>query len=431
MMTKNRALSLARQSALALALLLPSAAPVLAQDADLTKQLHDIAQETATLRHLPPLESIDDQILSRDELLAEMPQLIAEETDLEQLNGATRALIALGLLPPGSDLLDMTVRLMGEQAAGFYDPITDEMIVVADGDFSAEAYYYSHEVVHALQDAYLDPDDFMEEINTDNDDAATAAAALYEGDAVTASNLYLGNHSELAIDLLRESQVASTEMDSAPAPMVVDLIFPYISGEAFVSRLLDDGGWEAVDAAYADLPASTEQILHPEKYLERDQPVTLALPDPAEAMGAAWSLVSENTLGELQTAALLANLQPGEGFNTMTGELQFPEAARNAAAGWGGDRYALWQDASGQEALVWRTAWDTPQDARAFSRALAKYEEQRWSGIFNGESPDDIALVTPDIASRILLDGQEVYYVQTSTLPLADSALAALRAAGE
>lgn len=411
-------------------MLLSSLAPALAQDADLANQLHEIAQETATLRELPPLEEIDDQILSRDELLAEMPKIIAEETDPDQLNGATRALIAIGLLPPGSDLLDMTVRLMGEQAAGFYDPITDEMIVVADGDFGAEAYYYSHEVVHALQDAYLDPDDFMEEINTDNDDAATAAAALYEGDAVAASNLYLGSHTELALDLLRESQAASTEIDSAPAPMVIDLVFPYLSGEAFVARLLADGGWEAVDAAYADLPASTEQILHPEKYLERDQPVTLALPDPVEAMGTGWSLVSENTLGELQTAALLANLQPGEGFNAITGDLQFPEAARNAAAGWGGDRYALWEDASGQEALIWRTAWDTPQDARAFSRALAQFEEQRWDSLYNGESPDDVALVTPEIASRILLDGQQVYYVQASALPLADSALAALRAVG-
>ena len=40
-----------------------------------------------------------------------------------------------------------------------------------------------------------------------------------------------------------------------------------------------------------------------------------------------------------------------------------------------------------------------------------------------------MALVTPDIAARILLDGQEVLYVQAPDLTLADAALAALQTA--
>jgi hypothetical protein len=73
--------------------------------------------------------------------------------------------------------------------------------------------------------------------------------------------------------------------------------------------------------------------------------------------------------------------------------------------------------------------WDTESDARAFSRALAQFGNNRWGGVFNGESPDDVALATPEIAARIELDGQEVRYVQAPTLALADAALAALQAA--
>jgi len=114
----------------------------------------------------------------------------------------------------------------------------------------------------------------------------------------------------------------------------------------------------------------------------------------------------------------------------VTGSIALPEAARNAAAGWDGDRYALWEDPqTRQEVLVWRTAWDTPDDARAFSRALAKFEEERWDGIFNGESPDDIALITADVAARIRLNGQEVFYVQAPDLPQSDAAQAALLSA--
>lgn len=424
--------TLARTSLFLLLVANVTSPTVLAQDATprpapaLEQQLAGIAAETADLRDLETLPDIDDVVLTRDELVQRLPGMISEELDPAELEGATRALIALGLLPEGSDLLDLTLRLLGEQVAGFYDPRTDEMIVVADGKFSAEAYYYSHEVVHALQDAYLDPNDLMEEITSDNDDRSLAMAALYEGDAVVTSTLYLGEHPELSLDLLREAQTESSELNAAPAAMVVTLVFPYISGQPFVERLYDAGGWDAVDAAYLDMPASTEQVLHPEKFLERDNPVTLALPQPSDALGDEWSEVHQNTLGELQLALLLADLPPGGGLNEITGQYEIPDPAWNAAAGWDGDRYALWADGNGQETLVWRTAWDTEQDARAFAAALTRYEEGRWNGIFNGESADDIALVTDNVAARLLLRGNEVFYVQSPTLELTDRAQSAL-----
>lgn len=424
--------TLARASLVTLLLAAGTTPLVGAQDATphrnpaLEQQLTEIAAETADIRELEALPDIDDVVLTRDELVQRLPEMISEELDPAELEDATRALIALGLLPEGSDLLDLTLRLLGEQVAGFYDPLTDEMIVVADSTFGAEAYYYSHEVVHALQDAYLDPDDLMEEITTDNDDESLALAALYEGDAVMASTFYLERYPALALDLLREGQAGNTELDSAPAAMIVTLVFPYISGLPFVDQLYQDGGWGAVDAAYADIPASTEQILHPEKYLERDQPVTLELPNPTEALGDGWSEVHQNTLGELQIALLLANLPAGSGLNMVTGQYDIPDPAWNAAAGWDGDRYALWADTAGQEALVWRTAWDSEQDARAFAAALARHKEERWGGIFNGESADDIALVTDDVAARLLLRGNEVFYVQSPGLGLTDQAQAAL-----
>ncbi|MCC2629544.1 MAG: hypothetical protein K0S14_3194, partial [Thermomicrobiales bacterium] len=384
--------------------------------------------ETAELRELPPLAEIDDVLVSQDELLAMMPELLAEEMTPDEAVAQSRSLAALGLIPAGTDLLDLTLRLMSEQVAGFYDPLSDEMLVLFDGNPGLTEYFYAHEVIHALQDAYLDPDDLMEDLTALNSDQTLATVALYEGDAVAGSTTYLERHPALTGALLREVGRDSPVMDAAPAAVVVTLLFPYTSGAAFVDRLRAESGWDTVDAAYGDMPASTEQILHPLKYLERDAPSLLALPDPVSALGADWRVVDEDALGELQTAVLLADLDPGEGFNGITGDVALPEAARNAAAGWDGDRFALWED-GGREILVWRSVWDTPQDARAFSRALAQFGNVRWNSVFNGESPDDVALVTPEIAARILLNGQEVLYVQAPDLPLADAALAALQTA--
>jgi hypothetical protein len=268
----------------------------------------------------------------------------------------------------------------------------------------------------------------MENPPTGNSDADLAELALYEGDAVAASNDYLAKHPALALAILKEPQSDFPELEQAPGASVVDLVFPYASGLSFVERLRAAGGWDRVNAAYADMPASTEQILHPETYLERDVPASVALPDPQTALGANWETVDADTLGELQISALLANLRSGGGFDTRTGQLALPEAARKAAAGWDGDRYALWSDGT-RDVLVWRSVWDTPEDARAFSRALAAFGEQRWGSEYHGESLDDVALVAPDIATQIQLDGQEVRYVQAPDRALADKALTALRTA--
>ncbi|HEX2280487.1 MAG TPA: hypothetical protein VHG52_01870, partial [Thermomicrobiales bacterium] len=81
-------LALLRTSILTITLALVTcgaAGGAFAQDeaADVTSELEAdldrIARETAELRELPPLAEIDDVLVSQDELLAMMPELIAEE----------------------------------------------------------------------------------------------------------------------------------------------------------------------------------------------------------------------------------------------------------------------------------------------------------------------------------------------------------------
>lgn len=194
--------------------------------------------------------------------------------------------------------------------------------------------------------------------------------------------------------------------------------FTYGQGEAFVAALRDEGGWDAVDAAYADPPVSTEQILHPEKYFgARDDPTPVALPDPAAALGDGWTLVHENALGELQTAVLLAN-QEASGFGPL------PEAAAAAAAGWDGDRYALWTDGQA-EVLVWRSVWDGDAEAAEFVAALRDREEARTGQAWT--AADGTGLIDGGRAVRLRRVGDEVTYVVAPTISLAGAALTALR----
>ena len=187
-----------------------------------------------------------------------------------------------------------------------------------------------------------------------SDDAALAYTALVEGSASALMYRYVDARfgDEETFGGLAASAFAPT--GDLPPYLMAQLAFPYIQGETFVNRLLELGGgsWDVVDTALRDRPpASTEQVMHPQAYVEADQPRPVRIAPP----GGGWRVVRGGTLGEWTTGKLLARA----GGTAWTA----------AAQGWGGDRYALLARGS-DRALVVRWVWDTPRDAREFLPAL-------------------------------------------------------------
>jgi hypothetical protein len=143
-------------------------------------------------------------------------------------------------------------------------------------------------------------------------------------------------------------------------PILRDVsLFPYERGLVLVSSIFQSGGWEAVDRAYADPPDSSEQVIHAAKFLTREDPIAVALPEGlAGRMGQGWSVGNEDTLGEFQLQIWLRGSTPSASTAVAT-----------AAAGWGGDRVVLLDGPNGARAAALFTAWDTAQDATEFAEA--------------------------------------------------------------
>lgn len=202
-------------------------------------------------------------------------------------------------------------------------------------------------------------------------DARLAMHALIEGDRLLLTALYRYGDPASA-DWPALIALAQTELptygeaiDSRPAWQGLRS-FPYEAGRAFVGTLYEMGGWEAVNRAYADPPCSCEQVLHPERYLgQRDVPAGVALPDARAALGAGWSVVVRDTLGEFVLRLYLAKVLD-------------PDVARQAADGWDGDVLVVWGHPDGRRAWAWRSVWDTPHEAAEFERALRTFIPQQF-----------------------------------------------------
>jgi hypothetical protein len=145
--------------------------------------------------------------------------------------------------------------------------------------------------------------------------------------------------------------------------------FPYREGARFAAALLQSGWWPAVNSAYLRPPASTEQILHPEKYLASppDTPRVVSLPDLSEELED-WTLAVQDVAGELVLRAHLDQYLP----DTLEAE--------EAAAGWDGDLAAVWRDLDDRNVLVMRIFWDSAEDAIEFSQSYTTLIDRRLRG---------------------------------------------------
>src|SRR5690606_10114950 len=154
------------------------------------------------------------------------------------------------------------------------------------------------------------------------------------------------------------------------APLVVreSLIFPYIDGLFFVGALKEKGGWEAVDAVYDDPPMSTEQIIHPEKYLDRDDPVAVRFDLPRPLLS--WRNIYDDVSGELGAYLILK-----QHLITLDGDRTL---AAPATTGWDGDRSLLLEHEDGQLLYLSLSTWDSESDAEEFYDATREVTSLRF-----------------------------------------------------
>jgi len=316
-------------------------------------------------------------------------------------------LIMLGLLPEGTDLAETAAATYGESVAGYYDPRTERMRIVAGAQTANRVLYemtVAHELGHALEDQRFGFD--LDRLVA-GDDAALAYSALIEGSATALMYRYVEDRfgPEETLGGLLSSAFAPT--GNLPPFLMAQLVFPYTAGEAFVGRLLEvGGGWSVVNAALRHRPpASTEQVMHPQAYLEVEEPVQVSLRAPSEALGPGWRPLRRGVMGEWMTGRLLARAG-GTG-------------AAAAAAGWGGDRYAL-LGRGGDRAIVARWTWDTPRDADEFDAALRAWVDGGLPGARPAGRAD--AWRTPDGAAALHRAGDTVTLVLAPDLALARAA---------
>ena len=342
----------------------PSATTPTAIDAFAAERA-EIEANVVEIRALRPKESVIPSMLTTTQLRQRLEEEFAEDYGPEEARQDAITLSAFDFLSPDFDIYNFILDLYTEEIAGFYDPESDEFVIIGDDEEfdTIEQWTHAHEYVHALQDQHYD----LEILSDDSlsSEEAFALQALAEGDATLVQTLYLtGGYfdQQQLFELLGDAfDIDTAVLDSAPPILAHELEFPYISGLAFVQALHDSGGFAAVDQAWENLPQSTEHILHPDRYLAGDVPQLVSVEPLTDTLGTGWQLVDEDSLGEFYLREYLSQQLDDDQVDS-------------AATGWGGDGYAVyWNEDEQAVVMVLKITWDTPADADDFNSTYVNY----------------------------------------------------------
>jgi hypothetical protein len=346
---------------------LPANTRVVAPAASRPEVISKIQQQVRQIRGLSPRAPVSLKFVTRAEIVSEYKQRY--ETHRTELFEEIALNRALGLIQPGVQLDPSSLSTMWSSSlSGVADLDKQTYTVVTDLQNSEvdEKTMVAKEYTLGILQQNFNCAQLQRRARTT--DAHMATAALYQGDAAAVSFFYLyGGMTQKQVDYVTSFRSKLYDPPIIPTGVSTRVMsvqyFPGWYGVGFIAALGvagDNFSWGAINRAYSDPPQSTSQILHSEQYRNRIAPVPVTLPDLGPALGSGWSAITKtDTLGEFITSVHLDEF------------LRDQQRASQAAEGWRGDSFALWQASGERLAFAWHFVWDKPQDTDEFFAAYS------------------------------------------------------------
>jgi hypothetical protein len=383
--------------------------PATQQSAEFLQTADEVLAEMSKLLSLPILSPLKKSLRSRDEIKAYLLQKMKEDKDADKRYADQKSMEKFGLLPKDYPLEQTLVKVLTEQIAGLYDPDSKEFFIADWNTDADERMVMAHELTHALHDQHFHIDKWSDAAKP-NDDAELARDAVVEGSAIAAMLDYIlrGKGSvrdlgELDPSTLMGDPNSSPELAKAPKILQDELLFPYTAGTTFTQRVLKaSSGWPDFHKVYENPPVSTQQIMHPDLYLQGMAPPKIVLPETATVISADWKKLDENNMGEFGLLEILK---------------QFLSKDRSTAlaATWSADRYAVFENQKSKRTLLlFRVRLGSDSDAARFFGAYSEVLESKYDmrtnlmrrpNYFSFDTPEDGVFLRCLASDCLVLEG--------------------------
>lgn len=371
-------------------------------------EIGEILQELGTMTGLKPPAKVASDTITKDRLKEFLDERLKEVVKPEEIRAEEITLKMFGLAPADFDLRRITVDLLTEQAAAFYDYRKKKLFLLEASANGLQRPVLVHELAHALADAHFDLERYIFKKGK-SDDGALARQSVMEGQAtwlmsewvVKQMGASLRKAPEMAENMSRLSAGSGSMFpvfDSAPLYLKESLMFPYTKGFVFQHAVIVKMGDEGFKEVFRRPPLSSQQILHPQKYFDRVAPTE---PKPPRVRIKGYKDLVSGVVGEFDHEVMLRQYAGDEG------------AA--AAASWRGAFFHIREDRKDKtrHALLYTSEWESPDAAAKFFRLYRKVQEGKWKDMkVNRESASEITGEGGGGFFRTWTEGSRVHSVE-------------------
>jgi hypothetical protein len=352
-----------------------TAAPAQPGDsAKLCALIPPLAEQLTKISGMPLRHAVPCDFITKEKIKAFLNKRVKEVAKPEDLRAEELTLKKFGLVPPDFDLARNTIDLLTEQAAAFYDYDKKKLFVTETTATETQEPVLSHELAHAIADQNYNLSKFIK-AGRNSDDGATARLAVMEGQATWLMSELLARGMGQS---LKDSPSLVTTMsgaadnaagqfpvfDKSPLYLRQTLVFPYTKGMLFQHAVFERDGQAGFGEVFRKPPASTQQILHPEKYFSGVKPTQPELPQPHLPKG--YKSLVGGSLGELEHAIMLE-------------QYSGKERAAELAPHWRGCAFDLEESKkAGRIVLLYAVEWDSEDAARQYFAAYRAQLAKKW-----------------------------------------------------
>lgn len=321
---------------------------------------------------------------------------------------------------------------VGGATAGFYEPgnatgggnETESVSLIGEVDELTLA----HELVHVMQDQHYNLS--AERFRPPVQDEQLASQGITEGEAEYIRLVY-EERCETEWQCYERTVGVGSGGESGfdgNVGILMTLIQPYSDGPEYVHTLREEGGWEAVEEKYEEVPTTSSEIIHVE---ERER----AEVEFENVATEGWSLYENagidgyDVAGEAsifvtfwyQSAPAPQGYGLGVidtfGFFSSDSEYSRFDYTSDVSEGWRGDRiYPYHRETNGENetGFVWKSVWTTQDDAKEFADAYLE--------VLDGHGGERVGAATRTVegdfrgAYRVGREGTNVTVVHAPTV---------------
>ena len=336
---------------------------------EIGSDLHELSEITGLKTH----HKVPFDLISKDQINHFLKDRVSDQSTPEELRIEELSLKKFGFVPQDFDLAKTTVDLLTEQAAAFYDYHKKKLYIADWAPAGMREAALVHELAHALADQNFHLEKFIRQ-SKDDDDLSMARMAVMEGQATWLMSEAI---EQRAGQTLKDNPAAVERMsrsmeqeggdypvyDTAPLYLRRTLVFPYTQGMLFQNAVVKKLDQAAFAEVFRRPPASTQQIMHPQKYFDHVQPATLELRKFSEH---GYKRLAEGTVGELD-------------FSILIEQYLDEHQAQRIAPHWRGGVYALEENKSQHRVVLeYAAEWEDAEWARQFFEAYQEILRKKW-----------------------------------------------------